>query len=303
MNNSQLEDHEMAGSATEEFALTVLGSGGPILNTPRASSGFIVQIDGEARLLLDAGGGTSARVGELGIDLSTLTAACFSHLHIDHTSSFPALLKTALLEGLEELDVYGPTGNEPMPGTAEWLDKQFSPEEGTYRYLYEFAENIADSSLELTSHEVDSTIGEDNTAMTIMENDLTVEAIPVTHGPAPTLAYRISHNGQSITIATDLDSTSGNLPRLATDTDVLVHGASISPDVPDDEPVADLHSYPAQVAANAHEAKANTLVLVHLMPPSESNIENVIETVHEGYDGTVVVAEDRMRVHGDGTIE
>lgn len=288
---------------TEGFSVTVLGSGGPVLNTSRASPGFVVHTDGEARLLLDAGGGTGARIGETGTDLSTLTAACFSHFHVDHTASFPAILKTALLEGLETLDVYGPTGDESMPDTSEWLDGQFSAENGTYRYLHEFAEDIVNGSLELSAHEIEATVDHANAISTVIDDDLNVEAIPVAHGSAPTLAYRVSQDRRSITVATDISSTSGNLPRLAMGTDVLVHGAAISSAVADDEPIAHLHSYPSQIAANANEAGAETLVLAHLMPPSESAIESVVETIREEYDGTVVVAEDRMRVQADGTIE
>lgn len=287
---------------TDKFALTVLGSGGPVLNTSRASPGFVVHSDGEARLLLDAGGGTGARIGEAEMDLSTLTAACFSHFHVDHTSSFPAILKTALLEGLEELDVYGPTGNESMPDTSEWLDGQFSAEDGTYRYLHEFAENVVNGSLELSAHEIEATVDHANPISTVIDDDLNVEAIPVVHGSAPTLAYHVSQDSRSITVATDISSTSGNLPRLAMETDVLVHGAAISSAVSDNEPIAHLHSYPSQIAANANEAGADTLVLAHLMPPSESVIEGVVETIRKEYDGTVVVAEDRMRIHSDGTI-
>lgn len=288
---------------TKDITLTVLGSGGPILNTSRASPGFVIHKDGIARLLLDAGGGVAARVGEEGIDLSMLTAACFSHFHADHTSSFPALLKTAVLEGLDELDVYGPTGSEPIPGAKEWLDGQFASDAGTYRYLHGFAEDIADSSLSLTANEIEATVSSDDTAATVINDGLTIKTIPVSHGPAPTLAYRISHENDSITIATDLDSTSGNLPQLAKNTDVLVHGAAISSAVSADAPIANLHSYPTQIATNAREAGADTLILAHLMPPSESSIESIVETIQEGYDGTVIVAEDRLHVHSDGTVE
>ncbi|GAC1532979.1 MAG: hypothetical protein NVS2B8_21960 [Vulcanimicrobiaceae bacterium] len=38
------------------LALTVLGSGGPIANAHRASSGYLVSIDGVPRILVDGGG-------------------------------------------------------------------------------------------------------------------------------------------------------------------------------------------------------------------------------------------------------
>ena len=48
----------------EGVALQVLGSGGPIADDGRASSGYIVWVDGKSRVLVDAGGGTFLRFGE-----------------------------------------------------------------------------------------------------------------------------------------------------------------------------------------------------------------------------------------------
>jgi hypothetical protein len=46
------------------IAVQVLGSGGPDSNDARASSGYLLWLDGEARLLVDAGGGVFLRFGE-----------------------------------------------------------------------------------------------------------------------------------------------------------------------------------------------------------------------------------------------
>jgi ribonuclease BN (tRNA processing enzyme) len=49
--------------------LVVLGSGGPGA-TGRAASGHLVLIDGTARVLVDAGPGSFARLGESNLSLS-----------------------------------------------------------------------------------------------------------------------------------------------------------------------------------------------------------------------------------------
>jgi ribonuclease BN (tRNA processing enzyme) len=59
----------------EGLAVRVLGSGGPFVNAHRASSGYLVQLDGRPRLLVDAGGGTFERLGRAGVD----PAAAGSH--------------------------------------------------------------------------------------------------------------------------------------------------------------------------------------------------------------------------------
>ena len=51
---------------SDGIALQVLGSGGPIADDGRASSGYLVWVDGTARVLIDAGGGTFLRFAEAG---------------------------------------------------------------------------------------------------------------------------------------------------------------------------------------------------------------------------------------------
>ena len=46
-----------------DFALQILGSGGPFGNG-RASAGYLLWIDGQSRIMIDAGGGTFAHFHE-----------------------------------------------------------------------------------------------------------------------------------------------------------------------------------------------------------------------------------------------
>jgi len=48
----------------EDVAVQVLGSGGPELQDRRASSSYLIWQDGQARVLVDAGGGSALRFGE-----------------------------------------------------------------------------------------------------------------------------------------------------------------------------------------------------------------------------------------------
>ena len=48
-------------TCSSQLAVQVLGSGGPDANDARASAGYILWIDGQARLLVDAGGGVFLR--------------------------------------------------------------------------------------------------------------------------------------------------------------------------------------------------------------------------------------------------
>ena len=52
------------------IAVQVLGSGGPELQDKRASSSYLVWQDGQARVLIDAGGGSALRFGESGAKIA-----------------------------------------------------------------------------------------------------------------------------------------------------------------------------------------------------------------------------------------
>ena len=60
--------------------LLVLGSGGPFAQAARASSSYVVLVGGRPRLLIDCGGGTSARLGQAGIDPAALEAVLLTHV-------------------------------------------------------------------------------------------------------------------------------------------------------------------------------------------------------------------------------
>src|SRR5579862_1473888 len=96
-----------AGPATVQ----ILGSGGPAFNSARASAGYLLWIDGEARMLVDMGGGAYFRFSQSGAKLGDLALIAISHLHPDHVSDLPAFLW--LSQGLrkEPLRIIGPSGN------------------------------------------------------------------------------------------------------------------------------------------------------------------------------------------------
>src|ERR1700729_816176 len=76
----------------EGVALQVLGSGGPELQDKRASSSYLIWQDGQARVLVDTGGGSALRFGESGAKMSQLEVILFTHFHIDHSADFPSLI-------------------------------------------------------------------------------------------------------------------------------------------------------------------------------------------------------------------
>src|SRR5210317_1010316 len=102
---------QAACPAPTGVSLQVLGSGGPIADDGRASSSYLVWLDGKARVLIDAGGGSFLRFGEAGAAFTDLDFIGLSHLHTDHSAALPALLKSGNFSGRERpLPIAGPSG-------------------------------------------------------------------------------------------------------------------------------------------------------------------------------------------------
>lgn len=87
------DDNSCGAAGT--MSLQLLGSGDPISDDARASSGTVVWINSKSRLLIDAGGGTHLRFGQAGARLEDLRFIGITHFHTDHVADLPAILKGA----------------------------------------------------------------------------------------------------------------------------------------------------------------------------------------------------------------
>src|SRR6201996_8763988 len=142
----------------EGVALQVLGSGGPELEDKRASSSYLIWQDGQARILVDSGGGSALEFGRAGAHVAQPDAIFFTHLHIDHSADFPALIKSSYFEERNRpLPVYGPIGNDFFPPTTEFVADLFDAKHGAYRYLADFVSG-GEGGYSLVAHDV--TLGE-----------------------------------------------------------------------------------------------------------------------------------------------
>lgn len=292
-------------SDTDGFYVTALGTGASALSNERASAGYVVHVDGDPTLLVDAGGGTAARLSDARIDLTAVDAIFLGHLHIDHTADFPAIVKAAYQQGRGDrpFPVYGPAGTPDHPGTEVWISRLFDEETGAYGYLSDFVERYADGELALPVTEVDAIAGQGDDVVRIYERDgVTVDAIPAVHGQIPTLAYRISHEGASFTFTGDYAAETENVPGLARGTDVLIHNRLLANDVDPDDPKTNLHSTAQACGRNARKARAGTLVLSHVSRDDPTDLDMALETIRGEYDGRVIVLRDLIDVYPDGTV-
>ena len=203
----------------EGIAVQVLGSGGPELQDKRASSSYLVWQDGQARVLVDAGGGSALRFGESGAKMSQLDVILFTHFHIDHSVDFPALIFSSWFEDRNRpLPVYGPTGDSEFPSTIDFVRAFFNARNGIYRYLSVVLVPEEEGGYELQPHSVAG----NPSSVAFHGEHLSAYAARVIHGAVPALAWRVEIGGKSIVFSGDTNGEGADLVQLAKDADLFI---------------------------------------------------------------------------------
>ena len=284
--------------AEPRLSLTVLGSGGPIANAHRASSGYVVSIDGKARILVDAGGGIFERVGRSGLDLSTLVQILLTHMHIDHTSDLAAILMHLyMLERKRPVAVAGPAGRpgndaapenaRAQPGVAEFIRLLFGVD-GAWRYLNTF-EGFGIDVHETSSHVWDRAIHRIPVDGILEDLAVSIHAVAVPHGMMPAVGFRIDCGGESVVFSGDISASTIEFITLAKNCSLLVHDLALPER---DGPDSHLHAKPSAVGRTAQDSGARTLLLSHFMPAIEDELGESVEIVAREYHGRIELAKD-----------
>lgn len=272
------------------FELAVLGSGGPV-SSGRAASGYVVFVDGVARILVDAGPGAFVRLGEMGVDLRRLDTVLLTHLHIDHSGDLPGFVKSRDLsfDGPLLFRIFGPGGGGDYPSTTAFVDRLFGPQ-GAFLYLAKFR-----NTLKLDA--VDLPIAQDAPIREVLRDvDLHVTSIAVDHDDVPAVAFRIEHAGRAVVVSGDLASKNDNLARLAEGAELLVYDATVL-DPPASPPVLyELHTAPKRIGEVAAKARVKSLLLSHVTLDVQRSDDVVLRSVRTSYAGPARLASDCLRI-------
>jgi ribonuclease BN (tRNA processing enzyme) len=298
---------QLFGSGTVAFAQTsapsvellVLGSGGPGA-TGRAASSYLLLIDGAARVLVDAGPGSFARLGEAKQSLSRTDIVLLTHLHIDHVGELPGLFKARAVSSAGPIvfDVWGPAGaagnheGAYFPSTSQFLQLQFGAK-GAFAYLKDFAAPITihahDFAAAIRAHAIPHVV--------FQQGNLSISAITGHHGDAPAVIYRVDVAGKSITFSGDIDARGlPSLAKIAHGSDLLVFNCVVL-DAPGSPPILySLHTPPHDIGELAKRAGVHRVLLSHLSPATEGMHDAVLTSIQQNFAGTVTFAEDGVRI-------
>lgn len=240
--------------------VTLLGTGSPIPDPNRAGPATLVRAGGHT-FLTDCGRGVQQRLAAAGSSAGALTALLLTHLHSDHIADLGDLLITRWITTFDPdpapFLVIGP------PGTAEVVDATLAA------FGHDIGYRIAHHADITGPPRVDV---REHTGGVVWEGDgVVVRAAPTDHRPvAPTVGFRIEHDGASVVLAGDTVPCQ-SLDDLASGAGALVHTV-IRKDVIDAlsqqriRDICDYHSSVEEAGATAARAVVGILILTHYVP-------------------------------------
>lgn len=272
----------------ERVSLQVLGSGGPELVDERASSSYLVWLDGKARVLIDSGSGSALRFAASGARFEDLWAIAYSHFHVDHSVDLPALVKASFFgPRTQDLPVFGPAGNALMPSTSEFTQRLFGAQ-GAWQYLSDYVDPRLAGDYRLNAHDVP--LSPQTVSRYPVNAELVLSAIPVHHGPIAAVAWRVDVAGCAITFSGDMSNRYQTLPRLAQGSDLLVmHNA-----IPEGAGgvARRLHMPPSEIGRIAAQADAAKVVISHRMQRTLGREQESLAAIRQHYQGPVSFSDD-----------
>ena len=269
-----------------QLALQVLGSGGPIADDARASSGYLLWHRGKARLLIDAGGGVFLRFGEVGAKLEDLDAIAITHLHVDHVVDLAALLKSGYFAHRSRpLPLFGPDGNQRFPAMGVFVNTLLNPTTGAFGYLSGYLDGS------LFPLPVTTLAAQSQTSKQIFSNNtMVIRAVGVNHGSIPAIGYVVAIDNKRIAFAGDQNNHNTPFLEMAKDADVLImhhaiaeHGAA---------GITHLHAIPSDIGRAAKITHAKMLVLSHHMQRALRQRDQSLNAIRQHYRGPVYFAND-----------
>ncbi len=229
--------------------------------------------------LFDAGSNSAVKLAIYRLPLQKLDQVFFTHLHSDHFSGLGEIRLLTWLQGKKSaLKVLGPNGTKrTVDGYKEayFIDS-------TFRIAHHGADFLNPSGTTYQTQEIQVS-KEEKSKVVFEDGPLKITAFLVDHSPIThAFGYRVDFEDRSLTISGD-SIKHPNIIEFSKNVDVLVHealnpmmvkglekrfnemGNKLATKLMGD--ILDYHTSPLEAAETANEAKAELLVLTHIVPP------------------------------------
>lgn len=284
--------------------LTLLGTNGPP-HTPNRFGPSEVITDGNVRLMIDTGWGSTLRLFQAGTPPQRIDAVFITHLHSDHTTDMADFLVMRWVGGVRTaIPIYGPVGTKRM---VEGF--QQAMEADTRYRLAHHGDKLWDGGLAADVTEFEA--GDDPVEIA-RYGEIVVKAYEVDHFPVkPAYGFRFESGGKVIAISGDTNPCPGLL-NGSQGVDILVAdsmnvmmmqalegqlrggGNAVQANLLED--AHDYHAPVSGMAELAQKAGVKHLVLSHLLPPiAEEQAPLFIAGLDQVFDGQITVGKDLQK--------
>lgn len=288
--------------------VVLIGTGSPLPDPARAGPSTAV-IAGGKIYIVDSGGGSVRRMGEMRLPAGRIEATFLTHFHSDHIDGLGELMMMRWTSGgrTAPMPVYGPEGVEQI---VDGLNMMYAQDK-VYRVAHHSEAVVPPSGQGGTAMPFDAP--DTGASMVVYEADgLVVTAFSVDHDPIePAVGYRFDYQGRSVTLSGDTEKDV-IVAAAGKDTDLLIHEALNREMVRTLETtmrengqertakilfdIQDYHTSPVEAAEIAEAAGAGALVLSHIVPaaPARALYPYYLKGTSDAYSGPVIMGEDGM---------
>jgi ribonuclease Z len=270
-----------------DLRVYLLGTGGPELSVDRLGSATLIQAGSET-ILVDAGRGVMQRLFESGVSINSVTKVIFTHLHSDHIEGLPNLWITPwfLLGRKTKMEFHGPVGTASMlKGMRLFLGRDVVGRE---------EEGCPASDLDFSVHEFEGR------SVIYQTNGLTITSIPVDHKDGnPAFGFVVNYKDRRIILSGDC--TFSEDLASAGPADVVIHNVfAPSSDLLARDPfkrrVAEKLASPEQAGEVFRRTNTKLAVFTHVIRMDSTEQDIIDRTRLVGYNGALIIGEDRMRI-------
>ena len=226
----------------------------------------MVWINDSARVLVDAGSGSSVQFGAAGATFESLEVILLSHLRTDHPPICCFVKGGYFTDREKDLIIMGPRAT--TYAVHKRLCGVVNREKWRVKYLSSYT-IVGQDDYSISTKSIVATTFEQQFNRNVNDS-VSVEAMTVNHGPIPALAWKVKANGCEAVFSGDTNDKQGNLARFAKNADLLVLHNAIGDDA--GQVAKNLHMTPTQIIDIAAQSNAKQIVLSHIMKHGEPGL-------------------------------
>lgn len=280
------QDRQYCGD--EGVWFQILGSGDLDIGNNRAAGAYLVWLDHQARVLVDAGSGTVLRFDESGASFADLHAVLLTQNTVEHTGDLLNLLvASSRSERTTTLRVFGPEGNEPYLSTSEMFTR-LTGVNGAFPQWQRLSHHDSPLGHRVRVTDVPS-LGRKKWVGFGTEL-IQLHSVPVNHGDVPAVAWRIDIGGHKLVFANDFNNGKDLVADFAQGADVLIFSHHIPEGIVGE--LRERYVSPTQIGRIAARADVRFIVLGSRSWRTFAREQRSMSAIEQHFEGVQVYANE-----------